>query len=153
MTEFRVIIPEEHYQILEFKQDDLYGIAVINSSLKKFEPKEVFRWHCSIMVHFEELIENGMPSINDRTIVEEFEDWLDNEIKGENKEKPNALFLGRITWNGTRELIWRVYDPEITNQLLQDIIEKENHDKQFDYRIAPDESWDLAKWHLDNCEI
>lgn len=152
MKEFKVIIPEEHFQILEFKQDELPGIAVINKSLSNFEPKEVFSWHCSIMLHFRNIIENGMPSTLDRTKAEEFEDWLNKEVKGQNEDKPNALFLGRITWNKTREIIWRVYEPAIVNKTLSDIIEKEDYELPFDYRIDPDEEWKLAKWHLGNCQ-
>ena len=152
MPEYKVIIPDEYFQVLEFIQEEMPGIAVINSNLKNFEPKEVFSWHCSIMIHFENLIDNGMPSLEDKNLVEEFEDWLDIEIKGESKKKPNALFLGRITWNGTRELIWRIFNPEITNELLQGIIENnDNNILPFDYRIDPDKHWKLAKWHLDNC--
>ena len=152
MKEFRVIIPDENYQILEFIQEELPGIAVINKSLIDFEPKEVFSWHCSVMVHFNQLIENGMPDVTDRTKVEEFEDWLDDEIKGECKEKPNALFLGRITWNKTRELIWRIYEPKKTNEILNKLIETKDYELPFDYRIDPDNEWNLAKWHLENCE-
>ncbi len=152
MKEFRVIIPDENYQILKFNQDELPGIAVINKSLVNFEPKEVFNWHCSVMVHFNQLIENGMPDLTDRTTVEEFEDWLDDEIKGENKEKPNALFLGRITWNKTRELIWRIYQPEVTNTILNKLIETKDYELPFDYRIDQDNEWKLAKWHLESCE-
>lgn len=153
MKEFRVIIPDENYQILEFNQEERPGIAVINKSLLYFEPKEVFSWHCSVMIHFNQLIENGMPDVTDRTKVEEFEDWLDDEIKGENEEKPNALFLGRITWNKTRELIWRVYEPEKTNAILNKLIETKDYELPFDYRIDPDIEWKLAKWHLQNCEL
>ena len=149
--EFRVIIPEEEeYQIIEFKQESLPGIGVINLSLVEFEPKEVFSWHCSIIIDFENLIENGMPKNEDVLKAEKFEDYLDKNIKGENKEKPNALFLGRITWNKTRELIWRVFDPEITNNLLDKIIKEENYPFQFDYRIDNDTEWKLAEWHLKN---
>ena len=146
--EFRVIIPKEEYQIIEFKQDDFTGIGVINLSLVEFEPKEVFSWHCSIMIDFENFIENGMPTNEDVLKAEKFEDFLDENIKGENKEKPNALFLGRITWNETRELIWRVFEPEITNDFLTKIIEEENYPFQFDYKIENDTEWKLAEWHL-----
>ena len=72
--EFRVIIPEEEYQIIEFKQEDLPGIGVINLSLVRFEPKEVFSWHCSIMIEFENFIENGMPTNENVLKAEKFED-------------------------------------------------------------------------------
>jgi len=48
-------------------------------------------------------------------------------------------------WNKTPELIWRVYDPEISNSFLQEIILPNSSPRQFDYRIDPDDNWELAK--------
>lgn len=148
MTEYKVIIPDEHYSILNFNQDNLPGVAVVNSALRQFEPKVVFGWHLSVMVDLVDLIENGMPSKSEVQIVDDYGDYLDNIIKGEDKEKPNALFLARITWNKTRELIWRVNNAEIANNILQKIISDNSSPRQFDYRIDPDESWELTEWHL-----
>lgn len=151
MTEnkkFRVVIPEEHYQILNFNTDGLPGVAVVNKSLAEFEPKEVFVWHCSIMLECEKLIENGMPSREEVEILDKFGDFLDEKIKESDKEKPNGLFLARITWNKTRELIWRVFDPEKVNGFLTDLIEREDHIRNFDYRIDQDKDWKLTEWHL-----
>jgi len=153
MKEYRVVIPEELYQIVNFVTDDVPGVGVINKSLARFGPKEVFDWHCSIMLHFNNLIENGMPDNNDKTFAEEFEDSLDEEIKGEDEVKPNALFLARLTRNKTRELIWRIHKPERVNKLLQNIIDKEDYIIPFDFRIDHDLKWDLAKWHLENCGV
>ena len=148
--EFRVIIPKEHYQILNFKTDELPGVAVVNKNLADFEPKTVFSWHCSVMLECEELIENGMPSKAEVKILDEFGDFLDDKIKGTDKEKPNGLFLARITWNKTRELIWRIFDPEITNDFLSDLIERKDHLRHFDFRIDSDDEWKLTEWHLKN---
>lgn len=147
MDEYRVIIPTEDYNLVRFRQDDLPGVAVINRALRGFEPKLVFAWHLSIMLTFEDLIENGMPSQTDRDIVDPFGDMLDERFKGE-PEKPNALFLARITWNGTRELIYRVFDPEPADAILRGIIESKSHPRHFDYRIDQDPEWKLARWHL-----
>jgi hypothetical protein len=148
MKEFKVLIPDEYYSILDFNQDDLPGVAVINTALRDFEPKEVFAWHLSIMLDFEDLIDNGMPSKAEREIVDPFGDKLDLLIKGDDLEKPNALFLARITWNKTRELIWRVFDPEIADKTLKEIIDNGNPPRQFDYKMEYDENWDLTEWHL-----
>ncbi|KKX46511.1 MULTISPECIES: DUF695 domain-containing protein [Sphingobacterium] len=148
MTDYKVLIPDESYSVLNFKQDNFPGVAVVNTALRKFEPKIVFAWHLSIMIDLEDLIDNGMPSKSEVEVIDNYGDYLDNEIKGPDKEKPNALFLARITWNKTRELIWRVYDPEISNRFLQEIITANSSPRQFDYRIDPDNNWELAKWHL-----
>lgn len=148
MKEFKVLIPDEYYSVLNFRQEDLPGVAVVNSALRDFEPKEVFAWHLSIMLELVDLIDNGMPSRNEVDVIDDYGQFLDDRIKGENKEKPNALFLARITWNGTRELIWRVYDPEIADKFLKDLIADGNQIREFDYRMENDEEWRLTEWHL-----
>ena len=151
MTEYRVIIPDEDYQIVKFRQDDLPGVAVINRALREFEPKVVFSWHLSVMIQFVDLIEQGMPSQADRDLVDPFGDMLDARFKGDSPEKPNALFLARITWKGSRELIYRVFDPEPADAVLREVIEKKTYPREFDYRINNDAGWKLASWHLNAC--
>lgn len=150
MKEIRVKIPEEKYQILEFVQNERSGIAIVNSSLKNFEFKKVFAWHCSIMIELIHFSGNGMPSKEEKEIIDEFEEWLGLKIKGVNVIKPNALFLSRITWNETIELIWRVFEPEKTNSLLEKILHDKIYKRKFDYRIDFDEDWKLTEWHLLN---
>ncbi|HEX8373034.1 MAG TPA: DUF695 domain-containing protein [Chthoniobacterales bacterium] len=148
MTDYRVIIPTESCRVVEFRQEDLPGIAVINDALSAFEPKVVFAWHLSIMLQFEDLILNGMPSQAERDIIDPYGDLLDAVFKGDDPNKPNSLFLARITWNKTRELIYRVFDPEPANQYLVNVIETKTHPRLFDYRIDHDPEWKLAEWHL-----
>ena len=152
MKEFHVIIPKEKYSILQFVQDELPGVGVINAALQHFEPKEVFGWHLSIMIELEDLIENAMPSVAEREVIDPLGEQLDDLVKGEDIEKPNALFLARITWNSTQELIWRVNDPEPVHEALQNIIEQDSSPRGFDYRMEADDKWQLANWHLSNCK-
>ena len=148
MTDYRVIIPEEKPQIIEFIQDNSPGIAYVNRSLVDFEPKEVFSWHLSIMLDIQDTVENGMPSKKEQELLDKFGKTLDDNIKGQDKEKPNALFLARITWNKTRELIWRVFDPDLIDKYLRQIITDNSSPRPFDYRIDPDKDWKLTEWHL-----
>ena len=149
--EYKVTIPEEAFDLLDFKKNDLPGVAVINSSLKTFEAKEVFAWHCSIIIDLENLAENGMPSQEEMVIIDKFGDYLDLMIKTLS-ERPNALFLARITWNGTKEFIYRVYDADITDRFLRKVIEEKLHPREFDFRIDLDKDWEIAKWHLTDWE-
>ena len=148
MKEYRVNIPRKKHCIIEFIQEEQPGIAVVNVALRHFEPKEVFRWHLSIMIDFEDLLNNGMPSQQEISLIDPFEDRLDSMLRGLDKTKPNALFLARITWNATRELIWRVYEPEFADRVMQEIIDTKECPKPFDYRMEQDVDWKLAKWHL-----
>jgi hypothetical protein len=146
--EYRVVIPDAKYRIIEFVQEDFPGVGFINFSFQDFEPKAVFAWHLSIMINLEDMIENGMPSKEERKVIDEFESRLDLLLKGPDVDKPNALFLARITWNETRELMWRIYNPETANQILQTIIDQNDSPREFDYRMDSDEEWRLTEWVL-----
>jgi hypothetical protein len=149
MKEYKVIIPEEKYTIVEYKQENLPAIMVMNVSLLKFEPKEAFSWNLSILIQFNELNNNGMPAKEETDLIIPFEECIDVQLKGTDKNKPNSLFLARITWNGTRELIYRVYDPENVNNYLQKIIKNKNYPREFDFRMEYDEKWKLNEWFLE----
>jgi hypothetical protein len=143
-NEVRMVLPEESYTLLEWKQDGLPCIGMLNSALKDFEHKYIFSWHLSVINDFENIVDNGMPSREEREIVDPFCDQLDEEIKAGG----NALFLVRETWNKTRRLVWRVYDPEIANQHLHYIIEHHKHPRPFDYRMEQDIEWKEAEWYF-----
>ena len=147
-NEVRVIFPEESFSALEWNQDDKPGVGVVTSSLKEFKHREVFPWHLSVVLCYEDLIENGMPSIKEREETDPFCDNLEELLKGKNPDLPNGLFLGRFTWNATRELIWKIHDPEIADKELKRIIDTENHPRPFDYKMESDAEWELSKWHL-----
>lgn len=145
-NEVRVILPEESYTLIEYMNEDLPCIAAINSGLKNFDHQNIFSWHLSVIIDFDDdgIIDNGMPSEEERAIVDPFCDKLDEEIKAGG----NALFLVRETWNKTRRLVWMVYDPEIANDHLQYIIEHHRHPRPFDYRMEQDINWEQPEWYL-----
>ncbi|GHV08862.1 hypothetical protein FACS189485_20830 [Spirochaetia bacterium] len=148
MKEYKIIIPEENYSIFEYNRDDLPAIMVLNTALLKFKPKEVFSWHLSLIINFKTLNNNGMPTESETELSTPFEENIDEQLKGIDKDKPNALFVARITWNGTRELIYRIYNPEITNTVLENIINNKIFPREFEYKIEFDKKWSLNKWQL-----
>lgn len=145
---FNIFIPDEEYEVISFEQDDLPGVAVINKNLRRFYPKDTFVWQCSIMVYCEEIKEDGKLTKKEYKILDEFGEYLDRHIKGQFKEKPNAMMLARITWNGTREFVWRVYDPEPVNEFLQYSIDYKIHPREFEFSIEEDSRWELADIHF-----
>lgn len=146
--EVRVVIPEEEYVMAEFSQDGFSGLASLNKSLVQFEPKKVFGWHLSVMFDLPSSDEYGLPLPADNESINIFEDNFDDFLKGGNVSKPNGLFLARIAWNSTVELIWRVYQPAPVDEKLQFILEKKDYPAPFDYKISQDLDWSLADWHL-----
>ena len=143
-SEVRIALPKESHTLIEYKQDDLPCIAVVNSGLFDLKHEDIFRWHLSVIIDFRELGENGMPTEEEQAIVDPFCDQLNEEIKA----RGNALFLVRETWNKPRRLAWMVYNPEIAHQNLQYIIEHHEHPRAFDYRMEEEIGWVQAKLYL-----
>ena len=135
--------------MVEFSQDSNLGLASINKSLVNFEPKRVFSWHLSIMLHLSQSDQDGLPLSSDNKLINQFEDKIDGFLKGNDPAKPNGLFLARIAWNSTVELIWRVYQPELIDSELKNILKKKKYPAPFDYQISKDEDWGHAEWHLE----
>ena len=148
--EYQVVIPEESFTLLEFEQEEKLGSAVINVALRGFEPKVVFGWHLSIILELSDVDEDKMPTDAERDVIDEFGKSLDMAIIGKDLEKPNAVFLAQILWNGTLELIWRVFDPEQVNDYLQSIVNEkgDRRPRPFDFRMEHDPDWKICEWHL-----
>ena len=113
-----VKIPEIRYSIVHSSLDNKPAVIVVNSGIREFEPKDVFGWTCSLIIDFQDLAQNGMPTREESEIVLDYFEKLDADIRGD-EIHPNALFLARITWNGTFEAIWQVNNPKIVHEYLQ----------------------------------
>ena len=148
MKEYKVVIPKLKIGVIEFIQEDNIGLAYINVSLKQFQPKIVFAWHLSIWLELENCNEDGLPDERGVNLVDEYEMKLNSNLLGGDMDKPNAIFFGRIFWNKSCELIWRVYNAEQSNSYLESLIKSEEIKLNYDFRIDHDEEWKLAEWHL-----
>ena len=150
--EYQVVIPQESFTLLEFEQKKSLGSAVINISLRGFEPKIVFGWHLSLVVDLEDVDEDNMPTDGERDVIDQFGKTLDMAILGPDPDKPNAVFLGQVLWNGTLELIWRVFEPDRVNEFLQSIVNEkgDRRPRPFEFQMEYDPEWKLCKWHLED---
>lgn len=148
MQEVTVSIPEPDMLGVKFRQDGRIGFAEVNKALRDSALKSVFQWHFSVWIECEHCDNSGIASEDEKLLLSEFEQFLSRLALGSDPDKPNALFMARIDWNRSRELIWRVYDPEIVDRPLREILGTELPPREFDYRIDLDAGWILAEWHL-----
>lgn len=136
-----VKIPEEKFAVVESSADDKPAIIVVNTSLRKFKHKELYGWTCSLVIKYKDTAMNGMPTTDESNFVYDYIEKLDKTIKGDSTQ-PNAVFLARITWNGTCEVIWQVKDPKIVHEYLGGIINSKTYPRELDYRIELDKKWE-----------
>jgi hypothetical protein len=91
------------------------------------------------------LVEDRLPPPDEQDQLYAFEDKLDPLIKA----KGNALFFARVTHDSLREIIWRVHDPEAAYSVLRGILHTKDYEREFDYRMDEDPSWEKARWYLE----
>lgn len=144
----RAAIPDEAFSILEWQDEGLPAICVVNQSLANFEQKAAFAWHLTIIIICEAFANQGMPTIEETTILDRFGQELDRELKADG----NGLFLARTTCDGTRQLDYRVHDPEVANHYLSGIIEAKSFVRAFKYEMERDDEWQHAADFLKHWE-
>jgi len=65
-------------------------------------------------------------------------------VEGEN----NAVFLARITWDGKRELKYRVHDPELVFETLRSLSSRPQQLREWEFKMEDDPEWVLAQPEL-----
>jgi len=134
----RIELPEPHYTLFDAVRSGKPEIIVVNDALLTFRHTDIFPWHLEVTIDARDLADNGMPTPEESKVLFEMGDRIEKAIEG-----TNALFLSRSTWNGCREISFRVHDPEIANTTLQDLIEKLAI-RPWEYEMKSDPGWSLA---------
>ena len=136
--------PEPHYTLFNTSIGDDPAVVVVNSALRFFEDRPAFPWHLRISVDCKSLGANGMPTSEESDALYRLEDSISEPLQA----TKNAIFLARITARGERVLLYRVHDPEEANETLQTLITTPSPLREWDYNMAHDLEWDLAKPEL-----
>ena len=144
MTTVTLDIPEPYYSLVKTTRGGLPEIIVINSALLTFRHIEIFPWHLKVTMFAEHLIENGMPAPDESNLLFEIADRIEREVLEVTTENGavDALFLARSTWNESRELYFRVHDPEPMDEALKSMVERKTwHDRSWRYEMTHDPEW------------
>jgi hypothetical protein len=137
-------IPEDSFIVAQGVSQGLPDIWLVNSALDGLRPKQAFPWHLSIIVDCEETSDAGLPTKEENEVLADVGDAFDESLL----RAGNAVRLARITWNRTRQYLYRVRDPERANAYLKALIDDKSHLREFDFRMESDPEWLLAKPYL-----
>ena len=135
----RITLPEPNYTLFDADRSGLPEIVVVNEALLGFQHTKVFPWHLEVTIEANDLAEQGMPTPDESAVLFELGDRIEGAVLGR-----NALFMARSTWNGIRQLLFRVHDPEITHAALQAILAEQPPIREWRYRMEQDREWALA---------
>lgn len=138
--------PEDTFAIVSFEGDSLPAVGMFNERLANYTDKAAYPWNCSVVVRCKDVNEVCLPTDAEAEVLNVFEDVLDKRIVAD-KSNPNAIFFGRLSWNSTRELIWKVKNPEPVAAFLQSVIDDKNAIREIDFKIENDKEWKLTEMY------
>lgn len=134
------MIPKPHYTLINTSRGNDPAVVVVNSALRTFEDRGAFPWHLKVTITCKLVGTNGMPTHVEVVVLDQLEEEIYAMLRG----GENVVFLARVTCRGTRELLYRVHDPEPTNEALQRLISSNSQSREWEYRMEQDLDWKLA---------
>ncbi|WP_156495056.1 DUF695 domain-containing protein, partial [Oleiphilus sp. HI0128] len=137
---------EPSYQVIHREDMGAKVYAAVNTTLATFEdePRKLYAWQLSLILKLDTEDEQGLTLPEEAKEIEPFCQQLDVDLRAGG----NAVPLARITWNKTRELLFRVYNPVQADELIKSIIEADTTPRPFSYTIDPDEDWKMSEVYL-----
>ena len=82
--------------------------AMIDTSRRDSKLQAGFPWFLSIKTTLTAPTKDGLPTDQEATALNDWEDALEKELSG----ACQFVYVGRVTWNGTRELLYYVDKPD-----------------------------------------
>lgn len=123
--------------------EGLPDIWIVNRALSGVAARAGLPWHLSIVIELAES-NTGVPTPAEQEVLGP----LGEELRRELQRDGNTAFLASITWNGTRQMVFRVRDPERANAYLTTLVNDPAPVRPMEYRMEEDPSWTLAAPHL-----
>lgn len=132
MSEVTVHLPDPIYTLVTCTRDGM---------------PEICPWHLRITMFAEHVIDNGMPAPEESKLLFRVADRIEREVLKVTTDRGavDALFLARSTWNESRELYFRVHDPEPIDAALRKMVKRKTwYGRGWDYEMTHDPDWEKA---------
>jgi hypothetical protein len=118
----------------------------VRDGLRRGDPDvEQFRLHLSIIIAMGKVLEIGIPTKDEQQVLGKLGEELSTNLKANG----NGLFVASGTWNGERQLLYRIRDPEVANRYLTDVVANPSPVRPIEYRMEKDEAWVFADKYLE----
>jgi hypothetical protein len=143
-NQVEINIPEPQYTLVDVKRDGMPEILMVNKALLAFPHSQIFSWYLRVTIEAQELVDHRMPAPGEQEMLYRIGDEIEASVLDGRTgfDAVNALFLARSTWNGLRELLFLVHDPEIAHSALQALLNSRRWEREWDYRMDHDPEWE-----------
>ncbi len=134
-------MPEESFSILEDTLDGKPLIAMINMALRLSDTQRL-PFFLSIGTRLSNPTINGLPSAAESDELNRWEEGVESRLRGQGE----CAFVGRVTWNAQRELLYYVGNDKPFTAVLKALAD-EPSTRPFGFSCEEDGAWQrVAMW-------
>ncbi len=118
-------------------------IVSVDMGLRDYPNKAKYPWLLSLSIKLNTVDQEGLPTKRESIELNGWEDAVEGEVSA------NASFkyVGRVTWNGHRELLYYLDSPEPAVKSLQSLIDKKTT-RAFAFRCQRDDAWHHVRMYF-----
>lgn len=138
------IKPGESFAISKLTLKDGWALATINTKYGYYPNKRFFPWLVLIEVEIIDQNENGHPTGQDAEKLMKVETEVIEFLERQN----TVHFIGRVTRNGFRDLIYYIDDPKFNQAAIDSICNKIRSERSINFSIDRDPAWTGASAFL-----
>lgn len=128
---------EGSFAVFQGQMDGRPLIAMIDTALREYNEKSTVPWFLSLSTPLTNPNPRGWPTPEDANDLNGWEDKVGEELSKET----NLVFVGRVPWNGHRELLYYISHASSSAKRLQRLID-EGSTRPFTFRCERDDKWE-----------
>jgi hypothetical protein len=131
------------FSVLKGEKDGRPLFAIIDSSLRDKRARKGFPWFLSISTSLKDPTTDGLPTKKEASELNDWEDLLEKNYLGECQ----FVYVGHVTWNGTRQLLYYVDKPDCAEMKLKELAH-DSSKRVFDFQFQRDDEWERVRSYL-----
>jgi hypothetical protein len=128
--------PGESFSVMRATLEGRTLFASINMAYKSFSARAAFPWHLNVLVPLADPTTDGLTTNEEASEL----NGLEDQIAAQLAQVCKCHYIGRITWAGTRQMLYYLDDPEPAARRLQEMMDSGLH-KAFTFRCGKDSEW------------
>jgi hypothetical protein len=125
------------FAVIEGEAEGHPLVAIVNRDPVPLDLKKRIPWYLSIVSLFATPTAQGMPSTEESLALDAWEEGIHGLIAA---ACPDATYVGRLTWNGQRELMFYIAMAERVAQALEQAASPAAS-RPFSFKIELDKDW------------
>ncbi len=131
------VFPGESFCIYKMDFPDGWGLATINSKYDQYPNKAFFPWHVLVELEIIDKNDNGHPVDTDAEKLAK----LEEDILKFLQQKHTVHFLGRVTRNGFRDLLYYVDQPKFEQAEVNAFCDNIMKERAINFGMEKDRDW------------